>query len=327
MKKHIVFLTGAGISVESGLSTFRDKDGLWTKEDFEYFASLKCLEQEPQRSLDFYNVRREQLANVKPNRAHQLIAELEKYYKVSIITQNVDNLHERAGSTNIIHLHGELCKVCASDDRYNEAYVKDYPLTTPLKEGDLAGDGSQLRPYIVMFGENVTNIMKAAEIVRQANVFVVIGTSLIVYPAAALLDMVPSGAKRFIIDPAEELSFDELGYTHIQSKATGGVEALVDIIDEMDATGELDDCVAGGCHTYDSISHSVDVWQMKDAIMTVVEANHYSVWDIRQTASGFRVELNNTLSDEDASLLCGQFPLTADYEGNGIHGTIILLYT
>lgn len=238
----------------------------------------------------------------------------------------MDNLHERAGSTNTLHLHGELCKVCASNDRYNEAYVKDYPLTIPLKECDLAGDGSQLRPYIVMFGENVTNIMKAAEIVRQANVFVVIGTSLIVYPAAMLLDIVPKGAKRFIIDPAKVQSVDELGYTHIQAKASEGMEALVDIIDEMDATGCLDDCVAGGRHTYDSISHSVDVWQMKDAIMTVVEANHYSVWDIRQTAGGFRVELNETLTDDAASLLCGQFPLSADCDGKGKHGTTYSLY-
>lgn len=326
MKKHIVFLTGAGISVESGLSTFRGKDGLWTK-DNEYLASLECLEREPQRFLDFYNMRREQLATVEPNRAHQLIAELEQYYKVSIITQNVDNLHERAGSINILHLHGELTKVCASGDRYNEAYVKEYPLTTPIKVGDLADDGSQLRPYIVTFGENVTNMLEAAEIAKQADVFVVIGTSLLVYPATALLDFVPRNAKRFIIDPNEVFSFDNLGYTHIRAKATDGMSELFEVIDQMDALGELNDYTSGELLSHDSISHSVDVWQMKDAIMTAIEANHYTVWDIRQTAGGFRVELNETLDDDAVSLLCGQFPLLADYDGEGIHGTIFVLYS
>ena len=198
--KHIVFLTGAGISAESGLSTFRGKDGLWTKAEFEYLASLDCLKNETQRSLDFYNMRREYLAKVHPN---QQIAELEKLFKVSVITQNVDNLHEKAGSVNILHLHGELTKVCASGDRYNEAYVKEYPLTTSLNVGDLADDGSQLRPFIVMFGEDIVNITKAVEIVSRADVFVVIGTSLVVYPAALLLDYVPRNAEKFVIDPSD----------------------------------------------------------------------------------------------------------------------------
>lgn len=324
--KHIVFLTGAGISAESGLSTFRGKDGLWTK-DNEYLASLGCLEREPQRFLDFYNKRREQLATVEPNRAHQIIAEMEQYYKVSIITQNVDNLHERAGSTHILHLHGELTKVCASGDRYNEGYVKEYPLTTPIKVDDLAGDGSQLRPYIVTFGENVTNLLDAVNIVKQADVFVVIGTSLVVYPASLLLDYVPRRAKRFIIDPNEVLSFEELGYSHIRSKASDGMEELSEIIDQMDIMGELDDCSNNGHQVGDSIAHSVNIWQMTDAIRTVVEANHYSVWDIRQTSNGFRVELNEILSDDESSLLCGQFPLAADYEGEGTNGTIFSLYS
>lgn len=322
--KHIVFLTGAGISAESGLSTFRGKDGLWTK-DNEYLASHECLEREPQRFLDFYNMRREQLATIEPNRAHELIAEFEKYYKVSIITQNVDNLHEKAGSTNILHLHGELTKVCASGDHYNEAYVKEYPLTTPLKVGDLAGDGSQLRPYIVTFGEDVTNIMPAVEIVKKADVFVVIGTSLVVYPAALLLDYVPRRAKRFIIDPNEVLSSVELGYSHICAKASEGMKELFEIIDQMDILGELDECsndglLAGGT------ANSVNLWQMTDSIRTVVEANHYSVWEVRQTASGFRVELNEKLSEDAASMLCGQFTLSADYEGEGHKGTIFTLY-
>ena len=324
--KHIVFLTGAGVSAESGLSTFRGKDGLWTKGN-EYLASLECLEREPQRFLDFYNMRREQLATVEPNRAHQLIAELEKYYKVSIITQNVDNLHEKAGSTNILHLHGELTKVCASGNRYNEEFVKEYPLTIPIKVGDIAGDGSQLRPYIVTFGENVTNMLQAVEITKQADVFVVIGTSLIVYPATLLLDYVPRRAKRFVIDPNEVFSFAELGYTHICAKASDGMEELSEIIDQMDIAGELDECCNDNHHLGDSIAHSVNLWQMTDSIRTVVEANHYSVWDLRQVAGGFRLELNETLSEDDASMLCGQFPLSADYEGEGRNGTIFTLYS
>lgn len=327
MKKHVVFLTGAGISAESGLSTFRDKDGLWTKEEFQYLASLECLEREPQRFLDFYNMRRKQLATVEPNRAHLLIAELEKYFKVSIITQNVDNLHERAGSTNTLHLHGELAKVCASGDRYNEAYVREYPLTTPIKEGDLADDGTQLRPYIVTFGEDVVNITKAAELVKRADVFVVIGTSLMVYPAALLLEYVPRNAVKFIIDPADIPSCNELGYTHVQSKATEGLEYICEFLDEWECINECE--YSNDTNMYESDNAATrlyDVWQMKDTIITTVEANHYSVWDIRQTAGGFIVELNEILSEDAASLLCGQFPLTADYNGYGSHGTVFILY-
>lgn len=326
--KHIVFLTGTGISAESGLSTFRGKDGLWTKDEFQYFASLRCLEYEPKRSLDFYNMRRKQLASTEPNRAHQLIAELERHYKVSIITQNVDNLHEKAGSTNILHLHGELCKVCASGDRYNEAYVEEYPLTTPIKVGDRAGDGSQLRPYIVMFGEDVTNITKAMELVRSADLFAVVGTSLMVYPAATLLDYVPRRAAKFVIDPADMPSCDELGYSHIRATATEGVETLCDFIDEWDCLTSLDeDFYSATSPVSGPITNSTDTWHMKDAIMTIVEANGYSVWDIRQTTSGFRVELNNTLDDDAACMLCGQFPLSADYEGAGNHGSLFSLYS
>lgn len=272
-------------------------------------------------------MRREQLATVEPNRAHHLIAGLEQYFKVSIITQNVDNLHEKAGSTNILHLHGELCKVCASRDRYNEEYVKEYPLTTPLKEGDLAGDGSQLRPYIVMFGENVINITKAAELVRRADMFVVIGTSLAVYPAAYLLDYVPRNAEKFVIDPADVPSCEQFGYSHVKAIASEGMEELCEYLDQWDCLNE--DIPSNDVSAYsagNSVKKSYDVWQMKDSIMMVIEANHYSAWDIRQTAYGFRVELNVTLSDDDASSLCGQFPLSADYEGEGSHGTIFSLY-
>ena len=148
IRQHIVFLTGAGISVESGLSTFRGKDGLWTNDEWAYMASTEALYTDTQRCLDFYNFRRKQLAEVEPNDAHRMIAELEKEHDVTVITQNVDNLHERAGSTHVIHLHGELSKVCSTDNR--ETCVKEYPLATPIMVGDKADDGSQLRPYVAL---------------------------------------------------------------------------------------------------------------------------------------------------------------------------------
>lgn len=327
MKKHIVFLTGAGISVESGLNTFRGKDGLWTNEEFEYYASLGCMDYDLQGSLDFYNMRREQLASIEPNRAHRLIAELEQYFRVSVITLNVDNLHEKAGSTGVMHLHGELSKVCASGDRYNEAYVKEYPLTTPIKVGDKAGDGSQLRPFVVMFGENVVYMDKAVELVKRADVFVVIGTSLVVYPSANLLNHVPVAAEKFVIDPADVPLCNDLKYKHIQTTATEGMEYLCEFLDQWDCINEGELPVeAGLCHTGSS-RQPYDAWQVKDSITTVVEANGYSVWDIRGTSTGFRVELNNSLSEEAASMLCGQFQLTADYDGEGKHGSVFSLYT
>ena len=152
-RQHIVFLTGAGVSVESGLSTFRGKDGLWTNEEWAYLASTDALYNDTQKCLDFYNFRRKKLAEVEPNEAHRMIAELENDHQVTVITQNVDNLHERAGSSHVIHLHGELNKVCSIENR--TTCVKEYPLTTPIKVGDKAEDGSQLRPYIVMFGEYI----------------------------------------------------------------------------------------------------------------------------------------------------------------------------
>ena len=139
-RQHIVFLTGAGISVESGLSTFRGKDGMWTNEEWAYLASTDALYNDTQRCLDFYNYRRKQLAEVEPNDAHRMIAELEKEHEVTVITQNVDNLHERAGSSQVIHLHGELSKVCSMDNR--TTCVKEYPLTTPIMVGDKADDGN-----------------------------------------------------------------------------------------------------------------------------------------------------------------------------------------
>ena len=222
--KHLVVFTGAGISKESGLATFRDEDGLWTHKEWESLAHKDALINETQKCLDFYNWRRKQLAEVEPNHAHKVLAELEKDYNVSIITQNVDNLHERAGSTHVIHLHGELSKVCSMEER--TMFVKEYPLTIPIRVGDKADDGSQLRPYIVMFGEYVDKMNIAVDIAKEADIFVIIGTSLNVYPAAGLKESVPWKIPCFIIDPGEFWAEDLYGFEHIKTTAVAGVDIL-----------------------------------------------------------------------------------------------------
>lgn len=231
VKRHIVFLTGAGVSVESGLSTFRGKDGLWTNEEWAYLASKEALLNDTQRSLDFYNFRRKKLAEVEPNDAHLMIAALEKDYDVTVITQNVDNLHERAGSSLVVHLHGELSKVCSMKNR--TACVKDYPLDIPIQVGDKAEDGSQLRPYIVMFGEYVYGMEVAIDYVRSADIFVVIGTSLMVYPAAGLTRYVSRNVPKFVIDPGEQEICKQLGFTHFKTTATDGMKLLLKILGQM----------------------------------------------------------------------------------------------
>ena len=226
-KQKLVVLTGAGISAESGLATFRDTNGLWKQYDAKKLASLDGFKENPQAVLDFYNYRRNELLNVKPNYAHLLLAELEKWYKVTIITQNVDNLHERAGSTHVIHLHGELTKVTSSKDKLNPRYIKDYPLNIPIRIGDKAGDDSQLRPFIVWFGESVYAMEVAIDWIMEADIFVVIGTSLTVYPAANLVEYVRSEAIIFIIDPTDLSDKLPNGFSHIQDYATSGVKRLV----------------------------------------------------------------------------------------------------
>lgn len=201
IKQHIVFFTGAGISVESGLSTFRGKDGMWNNRDWRYYASAEALYNDPQGPLDFYNWWRRKLSKVEPNKTHKLIAELKKEHKVTVITQNVDNLHERAGNTDVIHIHGEPSKVCSSASRLNSDYIKDYPLTTPIKLGDDAGDGSQMRPSVVLFGEYVSSLDVVKDCVSQADIFVVVGTSLAVQPAASLVRYAHKEVPRFVIDP------------------------------------------------------------------------------------------------------------------------------
>lgn len=200
--KHLVILSGAGMSAESGISTFRDAGGLWDRYPVEQVATPEGYAQDPELVTRFYNERRKQLLHVEPNGGHCGLAEMEQHFRVSIITQNVDNLHERAGSSEVLHLHGELTKVCSSFNPNDPRYIKTLkPEEYEVKMGDLAGDGSQLRPFIVWFGEPVPAIEKAAKLVRQADLFVIIGTSMNVYPAAGLLHDVPTHADIYLIDP------------------------------------------------------------------------------------------------------------------------------
>ena len=196
MKKKLVVLTGAGISAESGIKTFRDSDGLWEGHNVMDVATPEGWHKNPLLVLDFYNQRRQQLKEVQPNLGHQILAELENAFDVYIITQNVDDLHERAGSTNITHLHGELLKVRSTK---NENYILDW--NDDLNFGDLDGEGNQLRPHIVWFGEQVPALEKAIEITEVADYFAVIGTSLQVYPAAGLIDFTKKATPIYYIDP------------------------------------------------------------------------------------------------------------------------------
>ena len=202
--KKIVVLTGAGMSAESGISTFRDSGGLWDKYPVEDVATPEGYRRNPQLVTDFYNARRLQLLTVEPNEGHRLVAELEKRYEVTVVTQNVDNLHERAGSTRVIHLHGELTKVTSSLQPNNPQYIRELrPEEYEVHLGDCAADGSQLRPFIVWFGEEVPNIEVAADHVMEADALIIIGTSLNVYPAAGLVRYAKRGAEIYLIDPAE----------------------------------------------------------------------------------------------------------------------------
>ncbi len=220
--KKLVVLSGAGISAESGISTFRDSGGLWENHRIEDVATPEAWRKNPDLVLDFYNERRKQALSVKPNPAHYALVELEKHYDVQIITQNVDNLHEIAGSTNVIHLHGELFK---SQSTKNPELIYDIP-SWELKKGDLCELGSQLRPYIVWFGEAVPMMDVAMDITAQADIFVVVGTSLAVYPAAGLVHYVNAYKPIYIIDPIKpDITFRK-NMTFIQEKASVGMEKL-----------------------------------------------------------------------------------------------------
>ena len=222
-KKKLVILSGSGISKESGIDTFRDKDGIWKKKDAMQLASIEGWNNDPQAVLEFYNARRRQLMEVHPNKAHELLAQLEEWYDVSIITQNVDDLHERAGSSHVIHLHGELSKACSSANKEDKNSIEQRPLDQDIRMGDKAKDGSQLRPYIVWFGEAVPNMKEAMNIVFNAEIFVVIGTSLLVAPANTLTAC--SGARHNIVIDPGEVEVPE-GFLHIRETATVGMEML-----------------------------------------------------------------------------------------------------
>ena len=225
--KKLVILSGAGISAESGISTFRDAGGLWDKYPVMQVASIEGYEANPELVINFYNERRKQLLDVKPNQGHILCAELEKYFDVTVVTQNVDNLHERAGSHHIIHLHGELTKVCSSYNPNDPRYIRELkPEEFEVKMGDKAGDGSQLRPFIVWFGEAVPKIETAVRYVEQADIFVIIGTSMNVYPAASLLYYVPTNADVYLIDPKDVNINTHRQITHIKKGASEGMKEL-----------------------------------------------------------------------------------------------------
>ena len=226
--KRIAILTGAGMSAESGISTFRGGGGLWDEYPVEQVATPEGYRANPELVLDFYNRRRQQLLEVVPNKGHELVASLESDFDVTVITQNVDNLHARAGSTNVIHLHGELMKVCSSRKPYSEAYVET--LTSEninVKIGDLAADGSQKRPFIVWFGEAVPKIEDAILALRGIDAFVIIGTSLNVYPAAGLLNYVSPEVPVFLIDP-NEVNVSRGGVTVIRKGASEGMRILIE---------------------------------------------------------------------------------------------------
>jgi NAD-dependent deacetylase len=220
--KHIVFLTGAGISAESGISTFRDSNGLWENYDVMEVASIDGWRRNPDTVQKFYNERRLQLDSVQPNMAHKLIAGLESDFKITVVTQNVDNLHERAGSSCVIHLHGELTKAC------NESKSEIIDIgTKPIELGTKASDGSMLRPFIVWFGEEVPLLEKAAIAVTAADILVIAGTSMQVYPAAGLINYVKRKTPIFLIDPNDVIT-GMSGIEHIKEKASRGMSILTE---------------------------------------------------------------------------------------------------
>ena len=232
--KKVVILTGAGMSAESGISTFRDAGGLWEQYPVEQVATPEGYEANPKLVIDFYNARRKQLLEVKPNEGHELVASLEKMFDVTVTTQNLDNLHERAGSSNVLHLHGELTKVCSSFNPNDPRYIIELqPDNYEVKIGDKAGDGSQLRPYIVWFGEAVPNMTKAVDYASKADIFIIIGTSLNVYPAAGLIHYVPNKAKIFLIDPKPVNINSSIDITVINKGASEGMRELTEILKDM----------------------------------------------------------------------------------------------
>ena len=224
-KKKLVVLTGAGISAESGLKTFRDADGLWEGHDVYEVATPRGFAKDPQLVLNFYNMRRKDVAAVTPNGAHLGLAALENDFDVTIITQNIDDLHERGGSSKVVHLHGSIFRM-----RSVKNDVVNFPIFGDIAVGDLAEDGGQLRPDIVWFEELVPMIETAAEIIRSAEIFVVIGTSLVVYPAASLVNYAHWQIPKFIVDKSIPYTQSLFNLTAIEKPATQGVKMLQDIL-------------------------------------------------------------------------------------------------
>ena len=223
--KKIVVLTGAGMSAESGLKTFRDADGLWEEYPVAKVATHEGWLADPTLVTNFYNMLRRKCWNVQPNEGHRLVAELEKHYDVTVVTQNVDNLHEKAGSTKVIHLHGELMKVCSSRDVDDPRYIQTLtPDNCEIAPGTKAGDGSLLRPYIVFFGEAVPNISVAADAVEEADILIIIGTSLVVYPAAGLMHHARPSVPSYLIDPNPIAAGNRV--QQIQKGASEGMKEL-----------------------------------------------------------------------------------------------------
>ncbi len=224
MKKRLVVFTGAGVSAESGIQTFRDSNGLWENYKIEDVATPMGWLKNPAKVLEFYNERRRQMLECKPNKAHQLIADLQEYFDVTVITQNIDNLHEKAGSKKVLHLHGEILK-----SRSNKNRELIYECTGDINIGDKAEDGSQLRPFVVWFGESVDMLWTAEDIAYDADIFVIIGTSLQVYPAADLFARTQKHCKIYVIDPnMNEGVLPREGVVYFKNVATEGTQLLFD---------------------------------------------------------------------------------------------------
>ena len=234
MKQRIAVLTGAGVSAESGLGTYRDNGGLWDNYDPMEVASIEGWYRNRKLVLDFYNMQRAKLRDTKPNDAHLAIASLEKYYDVTVITQNVDNLHEKAGSTRVIHLHGEATKVRPENGVYDESFSEREVIDVgyePVHLGDLAPNGCQLRPHIVFFGESVPKIENAIEVVAAADILLIVGTSMQVYPAAGLYRYADPKTPIYVVDPAD-LPLHDFRITHIKDVATKGMQKFIKILEE-----------------------------------------------------------------------------------------------
>jgi len=228
MKKKLVVLTGAGVSAESGLKTFRDSDGLWEGYNIEDVATPRAWRKDPKLVLEFYNYRRKNVLDAQPNAAHYGLAELEKNFDVTIITQNIDDLHERAGSTKVLHLHGEIFKMRSEKD---ETLI--YEIKTDIMLGDKADDDAQLRPHIVWFEEPVPMIEEAVPIVHQAEIFVVVGTSLVVYPAAGLVNYARAEIPKYIVDKRIPYTSYVSNITAIEKPATEGVKELLKLLSSI----------------------------------------------------------------------------------------------